>query len=129
MGTFSLSKFSYTFKLVISFPGKIIHALSITFFNSLTFPGQLCFESAVIASAVKTGSAVWSKLRFFKSLTWRLGMSVLRSASEGTFIGKTFILKYRSALNSPFSTFFSKSLCVAQINLNSIFMSSAPPTL
>ena len=61
MGTFSLSKFSYTFKLVISFPGKIIHALSITFFNSLTFPGQLCFESAVIASGVKTGSADWSK--------------------------------------------------------------------
>ena len=56
-------------------------------------------------------------------------MSVRRSAKVGTFIGNTFILKNRSALKSPLSTFFSRSLWVAQISLRSILMSSAPPTL
>ena len=114
---------------VISFPGKIIQALSITFFNSRTLPGQLCLQSAVIASGVKIGFIVSSTLRFVKRVFCKLGMSVLLSANEGTLIGKTLILKNKSALNSPLSTFFSRSLCVAQINLRSILISSAPPTL
>ena len=32
-----------------------MQALSITFFSSLTLPGQLCFVSAVMASGVKIG--------------------------------------------------------------------------
>ena len=109
-GTFNLRRFSYTFELVISFPGKIIQALSITFFSSRTFPGQLCLVRAVIASGVKIGLTNSSKFKFDNSFSCRAGMSVLLSAREGTLIGRTFILKNKSALNSPLSTFFSKSL-------------------
>ena len=74
---------------MISFPGKIIQALSITFFNSRTLPGQLCLHKAVIASGVNIGFCVSSTLRLFKSVFCRLGISVLLSAKEGTLIGST----------------------------------------
>ena len=82
-----------------------------------------------MASGVKIGFCASSTLRLLKRVFCKLGMSVLLSASDGTLIGRTLILKNKSALNSPFSTFFSRSLCVAQINLKSILMSCAPPTL
>ena len=75
--------------LVISFPGKIIQALSITFFNSRTLPGQLCLLKAVIASGVKIGFCFSSTLRLLNSVFCKLGISVLLSASEGTLIGRT----------------------------------------
>ena len=87
-----------------------MHALSIKFFNSLTLPGQLCLVSDVIASAVNFGLNSSSVSTFFNRFNTKSGISSLLSASDGTCIGNTFILKKRSALNSPLSTFFSKSL-------------------
>ena len=87
-----------------------MHALSIKFFSSLTLPGQLCLVSAVIASVVNIGLNSSSASTFFSKFNTKSGISSLLSASDGTCIGNTFILKKRSALNSPLSTFFSKSL-------------------
>ena len=76
-----------------------MQALSITFLSSLTFPGQLCLERAVIASGVNIVSIFFSIFKLFNSVACRSGISVLRSAKDGTLIGNTFILKNRSALN------------------------------
>ena len=119
-GRLIFNRFSLIFFPLIFLSGKIITALSITFFNSLTLPGHTYSWSALIPELSIWG--IIDPLYFRSSKIWftRIGISSFLSAREGISIGNTFILKNKSALKWPSSIFFSMSWCVAQISLKSV---------